>query len=306
MTVTLVICWGAMAFGLWHIAQRLPTPTPPRLSDRVVPYLGRPEWRAAAVPQAVQRPKKMTDALSDPLLSLASRLVAISSGDVSVQRRLDALGKGVSLEQFRLEQLLWGIGGSTVATVILVFRGIGQTHLLPSLLVIAIGAVAGVLARERALTVEVRRRAERLRAELPTMVEMLAMAVGAGAGLLAALDRVSRIGSGVVASELDRVVADIRVGLPLVPALQHMADRNESQELRRFVDAVSVSVERGTPLADVLAAQAGDAREAERRALIESGGRKEIGMMVPVVFLVLPLSVVFVLFPGFYGLRLGA
>ena len=132
------------------------------------------------------------------------------------------------------------------------------------------------------------------------------MAVGAGAGLLAALDRVSRIGSGVVASELDRVVADIRVGLPLVPALQHMADRNESQELRRFVDAVSVSVERGTPLADVLAAQAGDAREAERRALIESGGRKEIGMMVPVVFLVLPLSVVFVLFPGFYGLRLGA
>ena len=155
MTVTLVICWGAMAFGLWHIAQSLPIPTPPRLSDRVVPFLGRPELRAAAVPQAVPRPKKMTDALSDPLLSLAARLIAISSGDLSVQRRLDALGKGVSLEQFRLEQLLWGIGGSTVATVILVFRGIGQTDLSPGLLVIAIGTVAGVLARERALTVEV-------------------------------------------------------------------------------------------------------------------------------------------------------
>jgi tight adherence protein C len=109
-----------------------------------------------------------------------------------------------------------------------------------------------------------------------------------------------------MAGELARVLADVRVGLPLLPALDDMAYRTESRELRRFVDAVRVSVERGTPLADVLVAQAADAREAERRALIESGGRKEIGMMIPVVFLVLPLSVVFVLFPGFYGLRLGA
>jgi tight adherence protein C len=237
---------------------------------------------------------------------MASRLTAISSGDASVRRRLDALGKGATVEQFRIEQLLWGLGGSMVAAALVALRGFGGADLVPSLLVLASGGVAGVLARERVLTVEVQRRSERLRAELPTMIEMLAMAVGAGSGLFAALDRVSHIGSGVMANELDRVVADVRVGLPLVPALQHMADRNESQELRRFVDSVSVSVERGTPLSDVLVAQAGDAREAERRALIESGGRKEIGMMVPVVFLVLPLSVVFVLFPGFYGLRLGA
>jgi tight adherence protein C len=49
-----------------------------------------------------------------------------------------------------------------------------------------------------------------------------------------------------------------------------------------------------------------DARESSRRALIEAGGRKEIAMMVPVVFLVLPISVLFVLFPGFYGLSLGS
>jgi tight adherence protein C len=56
----------------------------------------------------------------------------------------------------------------------------------------------------------------------------------------------------------------------------------------------------------VLHAQTADAREAGRRALIETGGRKEIAMMVPVVFLVLPLSVLFALFPGFYGLSLGS
>jgi tight adherence protein C len=35
--------------------------------------------------------------------------------------------------------------------------------------------------------------------------------------------------------------------------------------------------------------------------LLEAGGRKEIAMMVPVVFLVLPVTVLFALFPGFIG-----
>jgi tight adherence protein C len=63
-----------------------------------------------------------------------------------------------------------------------------------------------------------------------------------------------------------------------------------------------IAIERGTPLADVLRAQAVDVREAGKRALLESGGRKEIAMMVPVVFLILPVTVLFALFPGYYGL----
>ena len=61
---------------------------------------------------------------------------------------------------------------------------------------------------------------------------------------------------------------------------------------------MAIAVERGTPLADVLRAQAVDVREAGKRALLEAGGRKEIAMMVPVVFLVLPVTVLFALFPG--------
>ena len=59
-----------------------------------------------------------------------------------------------------------------------------------------------------------------------------------------------------------------------------------------------IAIERGTPLADVLRAQAVDVRETGKRALLEAGGKKEIAMMVPVVFLVLPITVVFALFPG--------
>ncbi|THI94759.1 pilus assembly protein TadB, partial [Nocardioides sp.] len=72
----------------------------------------------------------------------------------------------------------------------------------------------------------------------------------------------------------------------------------------RFAHGVAVAVERGTPLADVLHAQAADVREAGRRELIEQASRKEILMMVPVVFLVLPVTIVFAFWPGFVGLTL--
>ena len=47
-----------------------------------------------------------------------------------------------------------------------------------------------------------------------------------------------------------------------------------------------MAVERGTPLAEVLRAQAADVREMSKRALLEAGGKKEISMMLPVVFLI--------------------
>jgi tight adherence protein C len=84
-----------------------------------------------------------------------------------------------------------------------------------------------------------------------------------------------------------------------------MADRTSLPSIARFTDGVSVAVERGSPLAEVLRAQAHDARDVGRRQLMETGGRKEVLMMVPVVFLILPVTVLFAIFPGLAVLRVG-
>ncbi len=55
----------------------------------------------------------------------------------------------------------------------------------------------------------------------------------------------------------------------------------------------------------MLHAQALDAREDAKRSLIEQAGRKEIWMLFPLVFLILPLSILFAVFPGIFMLRLG-
>jgi tight adherence protein C len=109
---------------------------------------------------------------------------------------------------------------------------------------------------------------------------------------------VCRLSQGELAGELRRCLADARAGASLPVALTGLADRTGLPSLARFVDGLVVAVERGTPLGDVLRAQAADVREQGRREVMESAGKKEIAMMVPVVFLVLPLTILFALFPG--------
>jgi len=53
-----------------------------------------------------------------------------------------------------------------------------------------------------------------------------------------------------------------------------------------------------------LRAQADDGREARRRLLLEMGGRREVLMLVPVVFLIMPVVVLFALLPGLVSLEL--
>ena len=71
-----------------------------------------------------------------------------------------------------------------------------------------------------------------------------------------------------------------------------------------YADGIAVATERGTPMAEVLRAQAADARAGGRRRLLEQAGRKEVLMLVPVVFFILPIVVVIALFPGIHGLQL--
>ena len=135
-------------------------------------------------------------------------------------------------------------------------------------------------------------------AEFPTVAELLALAVAAGEGPVGALERVTTVCRGELAKELGRGLADARAGASLVQALHGIGSRTSLPALSRFVDGVAIAVERGTLLADVLRAQAVDVREAGKRALLEAGGRKEVSMMAPVVFLILPVTVLFALYPG--------
>ena len=95
-----------------------------------------------------------------------------------------------------------------------------------------------------------------------------------------------------------RAARAIGDGHTLQTALRGLSHRVGVDSIARFVEGLLAAVERGTPLADTVRAQAEDARSDAHRALMEQSGRRDVAMLVPVVFLILPLVVVIALFPG--------
>lgn len=282
---------------------RLPWWRRPRLEDRLAPYLRDvvPTSRLLAAPPAARSAWGALESLLAPVMSDAVRWVErLSGGTGRVRRRLDQLGAGLRVEQFRAEQVVWGVlgaaGGVLLGVTGVVVGSGGSALTVVGLL--AVGTLLGVFGRDQVLTSQVRRREQRMLAEFPTVAELLALSVGAGEGAVGALERVARTCTGELSAELRRTLAEARAGASLVQALDQLSARTGMPVLARFVDGVAVAIERGTPLAEVLRAQAQDVREVSRRRLIEIGGRKEISMMVPVVFFVLPITVLFAVYPG--------
>jgi tight adherence protein C len=297
-------CFG---LSLLLVVRRLPFLRKPSVDDRIGPYLrdiGGSDVFLGVVDSG--SPFYAILRLFGPSLrSGARRLERLLGGASSIRRRLARAGIERSVEEFRIEQVLWGtaaFGFGLVVSIVALSFGIGNP--VGMLMFCGVLGVLGVLARDTFLTSQVRRRERRLLAELPTVAELLALSVAAGEGPAAALDRVARACRGELAGELKRVLGETRAGETLVRALDGLADRTGLLALSRFADGLAVALERGTPLADVLRAQAGDIREAGRRELIESGARREVAMMVPVIFLVLPVTIAFAFYPGAVGIRL--
>ncbi len=292
----------AAATGLVLVVSYAPPFRSVRLVDRLAPYVHDtpPPSRllgTATEPGLLDAVRKVFG----PAVADGARLVdRLLGGRAAVRRRLDALGGRTSVEDFRVEQVVWGglglLGGAVLTAVGALAAG--SLNLLSGGLLCVAGLLGGVLGRDWWLTQQVRRREELLLAEFPVVAELLALAVTAGEGPAAAIARVTRLSGGELARELGSALGRARSGMPLTDALQQLADRTSLEPLARFVDGLLVAIERGTPLAEVLRAQAADVREAGKRRLLEAGGRKEIQMMVPVVFLVLPVTVLFALFPG--------
>ncbi|MDX6300546.1 MAG: tight adherence protein [Nocardioidaceae bacterium] len=276
----------------------------PALAVRVLPYIrDLPQLHRPAFPQT---PDNAFRALFGPALGSAGEsLERILGGNASIRRRLERGNLSMTVQEFRVEQVLWGLGafaGTAALAVLVALRSPGRT--VPLVVLCGVAFVVGVLLRENRLTAQVTERERRILVEFPTVAELLALAVGAGEGPVSALDRVVTRSRGELSADLGVVLADIRLGAPVSAALDALARRTGLPVVARFAEGLAVAIERGTPLAGVLHAQAADVREAGRRALIESGARKEIAMMVPVVFLVLPGTVVFAFWPGVVGLHL--
>jgi len=273
---------------------------PVRLADRIAPYLAETPAPSGLLGRQRRRESSLRRLLGPAFASSVRWLDRLVGGSESVRRRLGGLGSTGSVEEFRIEQVVCGalglVGGALLLTVLTALRGGPDPVLITGAALI--GGVGGVLARDWWLSRQLARREAAMLAEFPVIADLLALAVVAGESPVDALHRVCRLTTGELTRDLRRALDDARTGTPISRALAGLAERSTLDPFARFVRGLVVAIDRGTPLAAVLRAQATDVRESAKRALLEAGGQKELQMMVPVVFLILPVTVLFALYPG--------
>lgn len=302
-----LVLGATLGLGLWMLVSLVPILRRPRLLHRVAPYVL--DVSAGARDLVARRtvdPSRVVGVVAAPVSDrLAPVVHAMLGTPATVAARLRRARSPLGLERFRARQLVWavvgGIVGASVGALALVR---GASPIVPIALVVVTSACGALLA-DWLLQRAVRQRMARISSELPTVLEFLALSLAAGEGLSDALRRVARIGTGELARELGTVVADAASGTSLSDALERLGGELDHPGVTRCVDQMRGALDRGTPLAQTLQAQAQDARDGARRDLLEAAGRKEIAMLVPLVFGLLPTTVAFALWPGIHVLQVG-
>lgn len=302
-------CGLALGFSLWFAVLRLPPLRPVSFSQRIGPQLrtGGHGSRLLARPAGDLTPFGPLERILRPALHLAvRRLNRLNPVTRDLERRLERAGRNMTVLDFRAEQVVWTAGGFLAGGTFTVWLASADKAGVPTVIAgTLLGAVFGFLLRDYRLSALIKKRETRMLAEFPSLAEMMALAVGAGESANGALERIARTAHGELAGEFARILAETRSGIPITLALQRFSDRVRLAPLSRFVDGLTVAIDRGTPLADVMRAQSQDVRDLAKRELMESAGRKEIAMMIPLVFGVLPLTVLFSIFPGISLLGIG-
>jgi tight adherence protein C len=120
---------------------------------------------------------------------------------------------------------------------------------------------------------------------------------------MAALKYTSKRSEGYLPKLIEQSFNKYSDGLNLVQTLDFIATATDSNQVRRLTNSIQIAVERGTPILEVLNNQVTALNKEINLALLKRSGKSEIALLIPVVFLILPVSIGFAIWPSIYGLN---
>lgn len=229
--------------------------------------------------------------------------IAKSRDRESLANQLSEIGRSNprDFEVFRTRQILISAGIGFFATVILI--SLRNSPILSIILALFLSTLT-FAAIDFDLGKRVKKQRLMVDAEFPAVIEMYSLALSAGESPMMAMERIATSAHGSLAKEFSLVVAKVKSGKSFHFALDEMGRNLESMLVRKFVDSMIIATLRGAPLTDVLQRHAQEAREAQRNQMMGAAAKAEISMMVPIVFLILPISILFTLWPSLANLDL--
>jgi pilus assembly protein TadC len=134
--------------------------------------------------------------------------------------------------------------------------------------------------------------------ELPEVLDLLIVSLRSGEGIYQSLQMVVPRARGELASELSRCLTAVNYGAALTDEIRKIPNALAHPQFAELANKIVMSLVRGTPLAKMLEDQASSARSEIRNQLLRQAGKNETRMLVPLVFLILPVIVLFAMYPS--------
>ena len=221
-----------------------------------------------------------------------------------------------SLESISLKLLGAGLGRRITPTGFLAAKGLmaGFGALLGVMVSSMAGSATGLLftvglaaggffAPDYVLNLKARARRERIKADLPDALDLLAVSVEAGLGFDGAIAKITEHMEGPLADEFSLTLGEMRIGESRQDALKRMADRVDAPELSSFTRAIIQADQLGTSLGRILRVQAADSRLRRQAAAEEKAMKAPIKMLFPTVLFIFPSIFLVILGPAFMNLE---
>ncbi len=138
---------------------------------------------------------------------------------------------------------------------------------------------------------------------LPDFVDLLATSVEAGLGLDAAIDRISHRFPGPLGEEFQRYLWEVQLGRPRTDAMMAVAERMNIDDLRLLTAAMAQAELFGTPIVNVLRAQAEELRNRRFQQARERAMRAPVLMVPALALCFCPVMVLILVVPLLIRIR---
>ena len=296
--ILLVIAIFCLAGAVFLIGDVVTLPARQRsVSVRRAATYGRMEV-PSGTPQEGMR-ERLLAPIGEWLAKWALRVNPRSTKD-TVERRLMSAGVGLKLSPtgFLAIKGLFALLGFSFGAMLGSSKGLGGI-LFASLIVGAIG----FFGPDYAITLKARGRKEKVKAELPDALDLLAVSVEAGLGFDASLAKLNEHMEGPLAQEFGLTLSEMRIGESRGEALKRLSERVDAPELSAFTRAIIQADQLGTSLGRILRVQAADARLRRQAAAEEKAMKAPIKMLFPTVLFIFPAMFLVILGPAILNVQ---
>lgn len=133
---------------------------------------------------------------------------------------------------------------------------------------------------------------------------LLGVALDSGLSLVGSIHETFSRGQGSVTLKFQRLLASLELGGNLYDELASIRDQSGAGALSDLVIKLQVSLQFGSPLSEQLMAFSNSLRHHIAQVQLTQATKKENLMLMPLVFLILPVTVLFAVFPAIQYLNL--